>query len=142
MAAYARATTLKAAEAEILLFRNTIDKKVLKDLMDLINTEFNAMVTAGLAGYTVTTGLLASMLQRLDNLNNDCSVQIMEDIIRLFVAECDAVETGGLAYTQTSGWLTTMKRTVQYYGDVLDRIMLHNVFTLYDTEFAAAETAS
>jgi hypothetical protein len=128
MAAYAQNITAAILEEAILLMSNTIDRKVFKDLIDLIITEYAAMATAGLAGYTLTTGLQATMLQRLDNLNDNIKVEIMTDVIGIIIVEFTAVQSGGLGYTITSGFLVSLKLAVQNYCNVIDRISLHEFF--------------
>ena len=142
MAAYTQNITAVSIEEQLLLISNTIDRKVLKDIVDLIITEFAAMETAGLASYTVTTGLEASMVQRLDNYGDNTKVLMLEDFIGMLLVEFASVETDGLSFTQTSGWQVSMKLNVDNFPNVIDRICLHEVIGLLNAEFVLLVAAS
>jgi hypothetical protein len=142
MAAYSQNITAAILDEAILNMKNTVDKKVFKDLIDLIITEYAAMETAGLASYTVTSGLQASMLQKLDNLNDNIRVEIMTDVIGILAVEFAAVQSGGLSYTITSGFLASLKLAVQNYCNVIDRIALHEFFDDINAEQVLVAAAS
>jgi hypothetical protein len=142
MAAYTRLITVANLVQDILLMKNTVDKKVFEDLINLYVTEFAAMETAGLASYTVTTGLQATMIARLDNLNDTVWVKIMKNFITTMITEFDSVETSGLSYTKTAGFATNLKKSVQLYCTVIDRIALHLSINSINTEFVRVVSAS
>lgn len=142
MSAYAQNISAAMLNEDILLMKNTVDKKVFKDLIDLMITEYAKMASQGLASYTVTSGLQATMLQRLDNLNGSIKVEIMIDIIGILSTEYAAVASGDLGYTTTTGFLASLKLTVQNIPNVTNRILLHEFFTTINAEHVLLTAAS
>lgn len=142
MAAYTQNISAADLDEAVLNFCNTVDKKVFKDIFGLIITEYAAMATAGLAAYTVTTTLNAALLQKLDNLNDNRRVEVMTDIITQLIAEFTSVATNGLSYSITTGFLATLKESVEYYNNVIDRVVLHDVFDLLNAEQVLLAAAS
>lgn len=142
MAAYSKTSALKGNMAKRLETWNSLTYKIIMDkLLTLINTEFAAMETAGLAGYTVTSGLANTMIQELQLLE-ECEVQILEDFIRALVVEFGLVETNGLSYTKTTTFTTLRKRDLENLPNVEHRISLFEILDIIDDELDLLEAAS
>lgn len=149
MAAYSQSITLAQLNAIIEHWNDVNDKKAMERVFSLIITEFAAMETAGLAGYTVTSGLQASMEQALDNVSNCLRREHLRRWITDFVAECTSVQTDGLGYTVTTSatvaletLLDILNRDISYMPDSIKKISFHEINTDLNTEFGLCEDAS
>jgi hypothetical protein len=100
--------SITAAEMKINFekMQNISDKEILYSIFDTINTEYAAMETAGLAGYTVTTGLQATLEQKCERMANSVQVEILKSFFVVLLAEYLSVETLGLSYVQTDNSAT------------------------------------
>ena len=133
MAAYSKSLTLKAMQLNFESMQNINDKEIFYSLFDTINTEYAAMETAGLAGYTVTTGLQATLEAKLRRMADALRVEILKSFFVLLVTEFGLVETNGLSYTQTGASATAafetfediLKISVQNFCEVENRQMFH-----------------
>lgn len=143
MAAYAKTATLLAdltASAESL--HNTVEKSAMDSLLTLINTEFAKIVSdGGVTAYTPTTGLAATMIQKLDNYPNNVAVQILEDVINLLVSEFVAVDAGGTGYAITSGFAASLREYVQNFPNNEAKINLNFIFDSILAELALVALA-
>lgn len=153
MAAYSQTTNFLVSIKRVMeIWNNTIDEIIIAQVMDLINTEFAAMETAGLAGYTVTTGLQATLLQKLNNMSNNTMKLCMQDFVGYLLAEFALVETNGLAYTVTDDVATTgsdsigaetgMRMSMYNWPNATHRYAWDQIITILATELEALEDAS
>lgn len=134
MAAYSKNITAAAMKLNFESMNNVNDKEILYSILDLLNTEYAAMETAGLAGYSVTTGLQASLEATLLRMGASVQVEILKALFVRLVTEFGLVETNGLSYTQTDDSSTLgafatfeayLKISVQNLQEVENRQMFH-----------------
>ena len=134
MAAYAKSITAAGMKLNFQSMQNISDKEIFYSIFDLINTEYAAMETAGLAGYTVTTGLQASLEATCERMASSVQVEILKAFFIRLVTEYGLVETNGMAYTQTDDSATLgafatfeyyLKTEIQNLCEVENRQMLH-----------------
>lgn len=143
MAAYAVTTGfLKSIKDNMRLWNGLNNEIILVQILTLIDTEFAAMASAGLASYTVTTGLSATMQELMGNLSNDTNRQGFEELIKLFVAECDLVETNGLSFTQSTSWNRKMNECIDCLPNQTHVRIFRDINTILNTEFVAVVAAS
>jgi len=149
MAAYSKNITAANMKLVFESMNNINDKEILYSIIDLLNTEYAAMETAGLAGYTVTTGLQASLEATLRRMGSSVQVEILKSFFTLLVTEFGLVETNGLSYTQTSdslGAFSTfeayLKISVENLCEVENRIMFHSLIALLIAEHVLLVAAS
>ena len=114
--------------------QNVSDKEIFYSIFDLLNTEYAAMETAGLAGYTVTAGLQATLEQKCERIASSVQVEILKAFFKRLLTEYAKVVTQGLSYTQTDATATDgpyatfegyLKTSVMNICEVENRIMLH-----------------
>jgi len=151
MAAYAKSVTAAAMKLNFESMQNINDKEIFYSICDTLNTEYAAMETAGLAGYTVTTGLQATLERKLERMASSVQVEILKAFFVRLVAEFSAVETSGLAYTQTDDSSTLgafgtfenyLKIEIQNLCEVENRIMLHALIAQIIAEHVLLVAAS
>ena len=153
MAAYAQTTNFLVSIKRVMeIWNNTIDEIMIEQIMVLINTEFAAMASAGLAGYTVTTGLEALLLSKLNNMSNNTMRLCMKNFIAKLLVEFAAVETNGLAYTVTAdvategsdsiGAVTGMRMSMYNWLNSTHRTGFDQIIDILSTELTALEDAS
>jgi hypothetical protein len=153
MAAYAQTSNFLLSIKRVMeIWNNTINKQMLQEIFVLIDTEFAAMETAGLAGYTVTSGLQASMLARLNNMSNNTLRLSVQDLIGYLMVEFALVETNGLAYEVTDdvategldsiGADTGMRMSMYNTPNNTHRLCMEKIITIISTELEALEDAS
>ena len=151
MAAYTKSITAAGMKANFESMQNVNDKEIFYSIFDIINTEYAAMETAGLAGYTVTTGLQASLEERLLRMASSVQVEVLKAIFTTLVTEFGLVETNGLAYTQTDDTSTNgyfahfenyLKTEVQNICNVENRQMLHLLIAQIRAEHVLLVAAS
>lgn len=150
MAAYAQTTNFLVSIKRVMeIWNNTTDEIIIEQIMQLINTEFAAMASAGLAGYTVTTGLTATMLKKLNNISNNTMRLSMEDFVRQLLVEFALVETNGLAYTvtvdvqgTTYGIVNRLRQSMYNWPNSTHRTGFDQIIDIISTELDALETAS
>ena len=99
---YVQTTTFLTSIRRVMeIWNNTTNETMIEQIMVLIDTEFAAMETAGLAGYTVTTGLEATLLEKLNNMSNNTMRLSMQDFLDYLLAEFALVVANGLTYEVT-----------------------------------------
>jgi hypothetical protein len=134
MAAYSKNITAADMKLNFESMQNIHDKEVLYSIIDTLNTEYAAMETAGLASYTVTTGLQATLEAKLQRMAASVQVEILKSFFVVLVAEFTRVQTLGLSYTQTDtssvdGAFGTfeyaLKISIQNLCEVENRQMFH-----------------
>ena len=149
MAAYSQNIT--AADMKILVesMKNINDKEIFYSIFDTINTEYAAMETAGLAGYTVTTGLQATLEAKLRRMGNSVRVEILKSFFVVLLAEFASVETLGLSYVITTSatralieFADLLNQAICNYPDVENRIALNSLIVLFQAEHALLAEAS
>lgn len=153
MAAYSQTSSfLTSVKRAMEIWNNTINEIMIEQILSLIDTEFAAMETAGLAGYTVTTGLQATLLQKLNNMSNNTMRLCMQDFLDYLLAEFDLVETNGLSYTVTDdvattgsdsiGAVTGMRMSMYNWPNNTHRYAWDQIIDIISTELDALESAS
>jgi len=143
MAAYSQTTNqIKILKRKFENMQDIHEKETLFEILDLINTEFAAMETAGLASYTVTSGLNASMDARLINMANTIKRRCLEEFNTLFTTECASVVTNGLSYTKTTQIVRNMKWTLQNWPNISERMMMFDLIASIETELDLLVAAS
>ena len=143
MAAYAQTTNFLVSIKRVMeIWNNTIDEINIANVMVLLDTEFAAMETAGLAGYTVTSGLQASIDAELNNISNNTMKYIIKNFTTLLLAEFALVETNGLAYTVTANTSLFLGRTLENVPNQTHKKGLYQIRDIMNTELAALEAAS
>lgn len=153
MAAYAQTSSFLASIKRVMeIWNNTINEIMIEQIMVLIDTEFAAMETAGLASYTVTAGLEATLLSKLNNMSNNTMRLCMQDFLDYLLAEFALVETNGLSYTTTAdvategadviGAVTGMRQSFYNWPNSLHRTGFDQIIDVLETELAALVTAS
>lgn len=113
MAAYSKSVTAAAMKLNFESMQNVSDKEIFYSIIDTLNTEYAAMETAGLAGYTVTTGLQATLESKLERMASSVQVEVLKAFFTRLVTEFGLVETNGLSYTQTGASATEAFRTFE-----------------------------
>ena len=133
MGAYAQNITAAAMKLNFESMQNISDKEIFYSIFDTINTEYASMASLGLAGYTVTTGLQATLEAKCRRMSNAVQVEILKAFFTVLVTEYGLVETNGLGYTQTDDSSTLgafatfegiMDVSLQNYTCSENRIML------------------
>lgn len=149
MAAYSQSVSNADLNALTTHWNDVHDKKAMERVFALLVTEFAAAETAGLASYTVTSGLQRSLEAALDNVCNILRVEFLRDWITFIVTEFDAVETGGLSYTRTTHatealqeFVDLLNQSISYFPDSTKKISMHAVNALLNTEFGLMAAAS
>lgn len=115
MAAYSKSITAAAMKLNFESMNNVSDKEIFYSICDTLNTEYAAMETAGLAGYTVTTGLQATLEAKLRRMADSVQVEILKAFFTRLITEFGLVETNGLSYTQTGASATEGHMTFEYF---------------------------
>ena len=153
MAAYSQTSNFLVSIKRVMeIWNNTIDEITIEQIMVLIDTEFAAMETAGLAAYTVTTGLTATLLGKLNNLSNNTMKLCMQDFLGYLLTEFGLVETNGLAYTVTDtsyvaatgayGAVDGMRQSMYNWPNSTHRTGFDQIIDILSTELEALEDAS
>jgi len=143
MAAYAQTSGfLKSIKDNLRLWNGLNNEIILEKILVLINTEFAAMASAGLAGYTVTTGLEATMEELMGNFSNDLNRQNMKSWIELLLVEFAAVETNGLSYTKTTAILRKLNECIDNTSNHTHVRILRDINDILNTELTAVAAAS
>ena len=107
-------------------------------MCDLLNTEYAKMASDGLAVYTVTPGLQASLEALCRRMSDAVQVEILKSFFTVLTTEFASVKTNGLAYTQTDDRGTAtygpystfeglLKSSLENYSEVLNRTMFHSL---------------
>ena len=154
MATYTKDIVLGDLNAITESFNNVNDKIQLEKLFTLIMTEFTAVQTAsagaGLAAYTVTTGLQASLEGTLQNVSNALKVEFLKTWITYLVAEFTSVATDGTSYAVTISSVTALEtfldflnQSISYLPELEKKKGFHEIDVALNAEFvlvAAADT--
>ena len=149
MAAYAQNIALADLNAVTQVWNDVNDKIQIERLFTLLMTEFAAAETAGLAGYTVTSGLQASLESTLRNVSNALRVELLKNWITVLVTEFGLVETNGLSYALTTSatfaleeLINHLNRSIMYLNDSQKKIGFHNINAQLNAEFVLVAAAS
>ena len=149
MAAYSKSITAAGMKVLFEKMLNISDKEIFYSMCDLLNTEYAAMETAGLAGYTVTTGLQFSLEQLCERMSNSVQVEILKHFFEVLLTEFASVETNGLAYTITTDATVALNefkdllhQAIENYQNVENRIMLHSLIDQIQAEHVLLAAAS
>jgi hypothetical protein len=151
MAAYAKSITAAAMKLNFESMQNVNDKEIFYSIFDTLNTEYAAMETAGLAGYTVTTGLQATLEKKLERMASSVQVEILKAFFKRLITEFTSVATNGLAYTQTDDSSTLgafatfeyyLKTEIQNLCEVENRQMMHKLIAQIIAEHVLLVAAS
>ena len=102
MAAYAQNLTAAAMKLNFQSMQNINDKEIFYSIFDTISTEYARMESLGLAGYTLTTGLQATLERKCERMSNVLRVEILKSFFVVLLIEYASVVTNGLAYTITT----------------------------------------
>jgi hypothetical protein len=136
MAAYSQSITAAGMKLNFESMQNINDKEIFYSIFDTINTEYALMASLGLGGYSVTTGLQATLEAKLRRMAGSVQVEILKSFFVLLVTEYGLVETNGLLYTQTDDTATAgmgafatfeglLKQSVENICEVENRQMIH-----------------
>lgn len=136
MAAYAQSISAAGMKALFESMQNISDKETFYSICDTLNTEYAKMASDGLAGYTVTAGLQATLEAKLRRMANSVQVEVLKAFFARLITEFDLVETNGLSYTQTDDSATAtygafatfenyLKLEIQNLCEVENRQMMH-----------------
>jgi hypothetical protein len=149
MAAYTQNIALADLSAVTQVWSNVTDKIQIDTLFSILMTEFAAAETAGLASYTVTSGLQDSLEYTLGNFANALRVEFLKDWITVIVTEFELVETNGLSYALTTSstialeeLIDHLNRSIQYLSDSQKKIGFHSINALLRAEFVLVAAAS
>jgi len=126
-------------EKKLVNMNNTIDRKILLDIIDILDDELIA-VEDGQTGYTLQVTSLQAQ-KKLSNLS-DC---FRTDIMMLFIndiwTELALVVTNGNSYTKTDGIVADLKRRFDNMPDILVKQVMHDLVDIIDTELDAMEAS-
>jgi hypothetical protein len=136
MAAYSQSITAAGMKLNFESMQSINDKEIFYSIFDTINTEYARMASLGLGGYSVTTGLQATLEAKLRRMAGSVQVEILKSFFVLLVTEYGLVETNGLGYTQTDDTATAgmgafatfeglLKQSLENLCEVENRQMLH-----------------
>jgi len=153
MAAYTKTVGFsRNCEQKLIGINNTIDRKVLLDIVDLIDDELDAIVTKQ-STYTLQVTSLQAQ-KKLVNLSNTFRQDLMMILIDDLYTELGLIVTNGTSYTKTvyqkyesgvtdfiDGIIPKLKRHVQGLPSIRVKIALEAIIDLIDTELDAIETA-
>lgn len=149
MAAYSQSITQSNLTKVIESNNDVQDKIHLDALFAILITEFAAAETAGLASYTVTTGLQASLEDSIRSSSNVLRVEFLRTWITYIVTEFTAVETGGLSYVRTTDstralneFIDLLHQAISYMTCSEVKIGFHSINTYLNTEFGLMAAAS
>jgi len=149
MAAYTQSIALSDLNSITESWNDINDKIQLEKLFTLLITECAAAETAGLASYTVTSGLQASLEGTLLNVSNTLRVEFLKTWITYIVTEFGLVETDGLSYTVTTDATTArnelidfLNQSISYLSETGRKISFHAINALLNTEFGLMADAS
>jgi hypothetical protein len=149
--ALAYAQDITAADMKILVetMKNISDKEIFYSIFDTLNTEYAKMASDGLASYTVTTGLQATLEAKCRRMSNAVQVEILKSFFVVLLTEFASVETNGLSYTIKTSSVAGMtsfsdllNQSVQNYQDVENRIALNSLITLIQAEHVILAAAN
>jgi hypothetical protein len=147
-APYVQDIALADLNAVTQVWNNVNDKIQIEKLFSLIIAEFARAAAAGLAGYTVTAGLQASLEQTLANVSNALRVELLKNWITVIVTEFESVETDGLSYALTTGTVALeelinhLNRSVDYLSEVQKKISFFAIDALLNAEFVLVAAAN
>ena len=102
MAAYAQNLTAAAMKLNFQSLNNISDKEIFYSIFDTLNTEYAKMASDGLAGYTVTTGLQATLEAKLLRMSDSVQVEVLKSFFVVLLTEYASVVTLGLSYVITT----------------------------------------
>ena len=102
MAAYAQNITAAAMKLNFETMQNINDKEIFYSIFDLLNTEYAKMASEGLAGYTITTGLQATLEEKCLRMSDSVRVEILKSFFVVLLTEFALVVTNGLSYAITT----------------------------------------
>jgi hypothetical protein len=149
MAAYAQNLKAPAMKLNFESMNNINDKEIFYSIFDTINTEYAAMATAGLASYTVTSGLQATLEQKCERMSDALRVEILKSFFVVLLIEYASVETLGLSYVITTSATVALQtfrdhllQSVENFCSVENRIMLGILIDQLQAEHVLLAAAS
>lgn len=149
MAAYSQNITAAAMKLNFESINNVNDKETFYSIFDTINTEYAAMETAGLASYTVTTGLQATLEEKLLRMTDSVQVEILKSLFVVLLTEFASVETLGLSYVITTSattalieFINLLQQAIANTCNVERRISLHLLIAQIQAEHVLLAAAS
>ena len=149
MAAYAQNIVVADLNAVTQVWNDVNDKIQIEKLFTLLMTEFARAVSLGLAGYSVTSRLQASLEGTLRNVSNALRVELLKNWITVIVTEFGLVETNGLSYALTTNstfaleeLINHLNRSIMYLNDSQKKISFHNINAQLNAEFVLVAAAS
>lgn len=142
MANYAKTYTSAQMLQPTEVIPDTKIREYIAAIIGLINTEYDAAVS-GQDGYTVTSGLQASMEFYLKNMSNVTRRRMLRDFMTVVVAEFTSAGDGSMFnYTVTSGLKASMQECVKNFDNVIVKNMLFELIDRMFVEFTAMAAAS
>jgi hypothetical protein len=149
MGAYAQNITQADINAVTEVWCDVNDKIQFEKLSTLLITEFARAASLGLAGYTVTSGLQASLEGTLRNVANALQVEYLKNWITVIVTEFGLVETNGLSYALTTSsdfaleeLINHLNRAIAYMADNQKKEGFYNINAQLNAEFVLVAAAS
>jgi hypothetical protein len=149
MAAYSQSITAAGMKLNFESVNNINDKEIFYSIFDILNTEYAAMASAGLASYTVTTGLQATLEGKLLRMGDSIQVEILKSFFVVLVAEFASVETLGLSYVITTSatialieFEDLLHQAIANICNVERRISLHLLIAQIQAEHVLLAAAS
>ena len=149
MAAYTQNLTAAAMKSNFESMQNINDKEIFYSIFDTIATEYAAMETAGLAGYTLTTGLQATLEAKCLRMSDALRVEILKSFFKVLLVEFASVVTLGLAYTITTSATVALQtfrdhllQSVENFCSSENRIMLGTLIDQLQAEHVLLAAAS
>ena len=141
MAAYLQSITAAGMKALFESTQNISDKEIIYHMADTLNTEYAKMASDGVGGYTVTTGLQASLEALCRRMSNAVQVEILKSFFLVLTTEFASVVTLGVSYVITTSatfalveFADLLRQSVENLCEVRNRIMFHNLITLIQAE--------
>jgi hypothetical protein len=142
MAAYTKSTTLLSdLKLKAQSLHNTTEKNVVGSILTLLDNEFTAIQTAGVGSYTVSDELDTLLIRKLDNYPNNVAVQILEDFVLKLFVEFQAIQTGGLTYTVSTGFANSMIDILSNFPNSEAKINMHFILTDIINELGFVQAA-
>jgi hypothetical protein len=148
MAAYVQNLTAAAMKLNFESMQNINDKEIFYSIFDTISTEYARMASLGLAGYTLTSGLQASLEAKCLRMSDALRVEILKSFFVVLLIEYASVVTSGLAYTITVSSTVALQtfrdhllQSVENFCSSENRIMLGTFIDQLQAEHVLLEAA-
>lgn len=118
-------------------WNNMTNKLIYNEILDLMNDEFNVIVSTALLGaVALTAGLKTLMEDRLNNSSNVHNTRIAwMNFIEVMQEEFDEVALAGWGYAPLTNLRQVLRQTMVDVPNVTHRIAVYNVIDLYVTTF-------